>query len=73
MNAHQRLLFVIEHLNSPFKKEIQRDLETALNEARADELEKAGIFGAAIYHYNDDGSTISSKEVRIKKLRGEIE
>ena len=72
MNAYQRMCFLIEHMNTPFKKEIQRDFESALNEARADELEDVDIMNGKLVHYNDDGSTTSSKEVRIKRLRGEL-
>lgn len=69
MNAYQRMLFVIEHMNSPFKKEIQRDFESALNEARAEELEDITIMNGELFHYNEDGSTVSTKEQRIKRLR----
>lgn len=71
MSPTQRVLFVIEHMNTPFKKEIKRDFEDALNEARADELERTGIIDGELYHYNDDGSTVTTAERRIKKLRGE--
>ena len=71
MNAEKRLRFVIEHMTTTFRKEILRDLDIALNEARADELEETTTIGRQIYHYNADGSTLRSKELRIKDLRGE--
>jgi len=69
MNAEKRLKFVIHNMNTPFKGEILRDLEEALNDARADELENTCNLGKHIYVYNPDGSTMRSKELRIEQLR----
>lgn len=73
MSPKQRMLFLIEHMNTPFKEEIKRDFEESLNEAKADELESTGVIGGDIYHYNDDGSTVTEQARRIKKLRGELD
>lgn len=71
MNAKNRLLFIIEHLGTPFVAEIKRDLEEALNDAKADELELTIVMGGEVYSCNNDGSTVITRERRIKKLRGE--
>lgn len=69
MDARKRLIFIIDHMNTPFKEEIKRDLEEALKDARVDELENATIVGREIYHYNKEGNTLSSREARLKRLR----
>lgn len=68
MTPKQRMLFLIEHMNTPFKEEIRKDFEASLNEARHDELLSTGVFDGEMRHYNDDGSTTSSIDDRMEKL-----
>lgn len=72
MSPKQRMLFMIEHMNTPFKKEILLDFEASLAEAKYDELMATGTIDGGIVHYNDDGSTICTQEIRKRRLEDMI-